>query len=157
MKKIFEILIIILTLCTACKTIQYVPIKGDTVVEYRDTTIWKDSLIYTPVEVVKEVVPQMDTLKMETSLAEAQSYVDTTTNTLKGSIKNKKGITEQIKWREKIVYRDSLVTQEVPVEVQVTKEVKVHPWYEKILWILSLLAGVMIGRKIYPIVKKWLL
>lgn len=157
MKKIFNIIIIILTLCTACKTIQYVPVKGDTVVEYRDTTIWKDSLIYTPVEVVKEVVPQMDTLNMETSLATATAYVDTTTNTLKGSIKNKKGITEQIKWREKIVYRDSLVTQEVPVEVQVTKEVKVNPWYEKILWVLSLLAVVMIGRKIYPIVKKWLL
>ena len=156
MKKLLIALLLLIT-AAACKTIQYVPVKGDTVVEYRDTTIWKDSLIYTPVEVVKEVVPQMDTLKMETSLAEAQSYVDTTTNTLKGSIKNKKGITEQIKWREKIVYRDSLVTQEVPVEVQVTKEVKVHPWYEKILWILSLLAGVMIGRKIYPIVKKWLL
>lgn len=157
MKKIFNIIIIILTLCTACKTIQYVPVKGDTVVEYRDTTIWKDSLIYTPVEVVKEVVPQMDTLNMETSLATATAYVDTTTNTLKGKIENKKGITEQIKWREKIVYRDSLVTQEVPVEVQVTKEVRTHFWYEKILWALSLLAGVMIGRKIYPIVKKWLL
>ena len=156
MKKLLIALLLLIT-ATACKTIQYVPIKGDTVVEYRDTTIWKDSLIYTPVEVVKEVVPQMDTLNMETSLASATAYVDTTTNTLKGSIKNKKGITEQIKWREKIVYRDSLVTQEVPVEVQVTKEVKTHFWYEKILWVLSLLAGVMIGRKIYPIVKKWLL
>jgi len=156
MKKLLIALLLLIT-AAACKTIQYVPIKGDTVVEYRDTTIWKDSLIYTPVEVVKEVVPQMDTLNMETSLASATAYVDTTTNTLKGSIKNKKGITEQIKWREKIVYRDSLVTQEVPVEVQVTKEVKTHFWYEKILWVLSLLAGVMIGRKIYPIVKKWLL
>ena len=157
MKKIFSILIIILTLCTACKTIQYVPIKGDTVVEYRDTTIWRDSLIYTPIEVVKEVVPYMEPLQMETSLAKAEAYVDTTTRTLKGKIENKKGITEQIKWREKIVYKDSIVTQEVPVEVQVTKEVKTHFWYEKILWVLSLLAGVMIGRKIYPIVKKWLL
>ena len=157
MKKIFSILIIILTLCTACKTIQYVPVKGDTVVEYRDTTIWKDSLIYTPVEVVKEVVPQMDTLNMETSLASATAYVDTTTNTLKGSIKNKKGITEQIKWREKIVYKDSISIQEVPVPVEVTKEVKTHFWYEKILWILSLAALVMIGLKIYPLIKKiWL-
>ena len=123
-----------------CKTIQYVPIKGDTVVEYRDTTIWKDSLIYTPVEVVKEVVPYMEPLYMETSLAKAEAYVDTTTNTLKGKIENKKGITEQIKWREKIVYRDSVVTQEVPVEV--TKEVvkNKHYWYESILWLISLLS-----------------
>ena len=150
-------LISIICLFIGCSTIKQIPIETKTVVEYRDTTIWKDSLIYTPVEVVKEVVPQMDTLNMETSLATATAYVDTTTNTLKGSIKNKKGITEQIKWREKIVYRDSLVTQEVPVEVQVEKQVKVHPWYEKILLVLSLLAVVMIGRKIYPIVKKWLL
>lgn len=157
MKKLLLILMTILLCFTACKTIQYVPIKGDTVVEYRDTTIWKDSLIYTPVEVVKEVVPQMDTLNMETSLATATAYVDTNTNTLKGKIENKKGITEQIKWREKIVYKDSIVTQEVPVEVQVTKEVKIHPWYERILWILSLAALVMIGIKIYPLIKKiWL-
>lgn len=149
--------ILLLLLTVGCSTIKYVPIKGDTVVEYRDTTVYRDSIIYTPIETIKEIVPQLDTLSMETSLATATAYLDTTNRVLRGEIHNKKGITEQIKYKEKIVYRDSIVTQEIPVEVQVTKEVKTHFWYEKILWILSLLAGVMIGRKLYPIIKKWLL
>lgn len=156
MKKLFSILIIIL-LTFSCSTIKYVPIKGDTVVEYRDTTIFRDSIIYTPKEVVKEIVPALDTLHLETSLASAQAYLDTTNRLLRGSIQNKKGVTEKIKYKEKIVYRDSVVTQEVPIEVQVTKEVKTHFWYEKILWILSLAALIMIGNKIYPIIKKWLI
>ena len=156
MKKLFSILTIIL-LAFSCSTIKYVPIKGDTVVEYRDTTIFRDSVIYTPVEVVKEICPVMDTLEMSTSLAEAKAYVDTTNRVLRGQIRNKKGVTEKIKYKEKIVYRDSIVTQEVPVEVQVTKEVKTHFWYEKILWILSILGLIMIGKKIYPIIKKWLI
>lgn len=156
MNKLFSILIIIL-LTFSCSTIKYVPIKGDTVVEYRDTTIFRDSIIYTPKEVVKEIVPALDTLHLETSLASAQAYLDTTNRLLRGSIQNKKGVTEKIKYKEKIVYRDSLVTQDVPVEVQVTKEVKTHFGYEKILWILSILGLIMIGKKIYPIIKKWLI
>ena len=140
MKKIIILILSILCCITACKTIQYVPIKGDTQVEYRDTTIWRDSLIYTPVEVVKEVVPELDTLNMETSLATATAYLDTTTNTLKGKIENKKGITEKVKWREKIVYRDSIVTQEIPVPVEVEKIKHKHYWYEPILWVFALMS-----------------
>lgn len=149
MKKILILILSILCCITACKTIQYVPIKGDTVVEYRDTTIWKDSLIYTPVEVVKEVVPYMEPLYMETSLAKAEAYVDTTTNTLKGKIENKKGITEQIKWREKIVYKDSIVTQEIPVEVEKIITKTKHPFYEWLLWVISILSIGYVAIKIY--------
>lgn len=156
MKRALLIILTILSLITSCKTIQYVPIESDTKIEYRDTTIYRDSVVYTPIEVVKEVVPELDTLKMETSLAEASAYVDTTTNTLKGSIRNKKGITEKIKYKEKIVYRDSIVTQEIPVEVEVEKEVKVHPWYERILWFLSVIGCtsiIYIGYKVYGKIK----
>lgn len=156
MKNFRIILLLLLSLVASCSTIKYVPIRGDTVVEYRDTTIFRDSIIYTPKEVVKEIVPALDTLHLETSLASAQAYLDTTNRLLRGSIQNKKGVTEKIKYKEKIVYRDSLVSQDVPVEVQVTKEVKTHFWYEKFLWILSILGLVMIGKKIYPIIKKWL-
>lgn len=149
MKKLIILILSILCCITACKTIQYVPIKGDTVVEYRDTTIWKDSLIYTPVEVVKEVVPYMEPLYMETSLAKAEAYVDTTTNTLKGKIENKKGITEQIKWREKVVYKDSIVTQEVPVEVEKIVTKTKHPFYEWLLWMISILSIGYFALKIY--------
>lgn len=159
MNKLITILLSILCLISSCKTIQYVPIKGDTQIEYRDTTIYKDSIVYTPIEVVKEVVPYMEPLYMETSLAKAEAHIDTTTRTLKGKIENKKGITEKIKYKEKIVYRDSIVTQEVPVEVEVEKEVKVHPWYERILWFLSVIGCtsiIYIGYRIYVKTRKLL-
>ena len=149
MNKLITILLTILCLISSCKTIQYVPIKGDTQIEYRDTTIYRDSLIYTPVEVVKEVVPYMEPLYMETSLAKAEAHIDTTTRTLKGKIENKKGITEQIKYKEKIVYRDSVVTQEVPIEIEVEKIKTKHPFYEPILWLFSLLSIIYIAIKIY--------
>lgn len=136
---ILFLFILISVSCTfySCGTIKYVYLPGETKVEYRDTTIYKDSIQYTPVEVIKEIVPLMDTLKMSTSLAEAEAYVDTTNRVLRGSIKNKKGITNEVHYKEKIVYRDSVVTQSYPVEVE--KPVKTHFWYEKILWFFSVI------------------
>ena len=107
---------------TACSPkIVYVPTNTDTHIEYRDSVIYKvDTLkINVPVETVKEVVPPRDTLKMDTSVAEARAWVDTTTNTLKGEMKNKKTALSQpqVVYKEKIQYRDSLITKEVPVPV----------------------------------------
>ena len=113
-------LIILFTLLLAsCSTIKYVPIKGEDI--YHTEYITKDSIVYTPVEVIKEVVPELDTLYMETSVAKAKAYLDTNLNTLKGEMKNKK----EIIYRDKIVYRDSIIIQkqEVPVEVEVVKKV----------------------------------
>ena len=113
-------LIILLTLLlTSCGTIKYVPIKGENI--YHTEYITKDSIVYTPVEVIKEVAPELDTLYMETTVAKAKAYLDTNLNTLKGEMKNKK----EIIYRDKIVYRDSIVIQkqEVPVEVEVEKKV----------------------------------
>lgn len=148
MKRLIISILSILLCFYSCKTIQYVPIESDTKIEYRDTTIYRDSIIYTPVEVVKEVVPQFDTLNMETSLATASAYVDTTTRTLKGKIENKKGITEKIKYKDRIVYRDSISRVEVPVPVEVVKEVKIHYWYEKFLWIFSIIGLGAIAIKV---------
>ena len=87
---------------------------------------------------------------METSLAEAKSYLDTTNRVLRGEIKNKKGITNEVHYKDRIVYKDSIITKPYPVEV--TKEVKIHPWYERILWVMSaigLIFMVLLTLKIY--------
>ena len=114
-----RILFLILLLFVSCSTIKYVPVKGEDI--YHTEYITKDSIVYTPVEVIKEVVPELDTLYMETTVAKAKAYLDTNLNTLKGEMKNKK----EIIYRDKIVYRDSIVIQkqEVPVEVEVVKKV----------------------------------
>lgn len=146
------IILISLLLVCSCGTIKYVPIKGDTVVQYRDSIVRVDSVIYTPVEVIKEVIPITDTLTMSTSLAEAKAYIDTTNKLLKGEIHNKKGITNKVEYKEKIVYRDSIVTQEIPVEVYVDKVIRKAPWYNWILWpfaIFGLVSILILALKIY--------
>ena len=114
-----RILFLIILLLTSCSTIKYVPVKGEDI--YHTEYITKDSIVYTPVEVIREVDPEMDTLYMETTVAKAKAYLDTNLNTLKGEMKNKK----EIIYKDKIVYRDSIIIQkqEVPVEVEVVKKV----------------------------------
>ena len=132
-----RILFLILLLFVSCSTIKYVPVKGEDI--YHTEYVTKDSIVYTPVEVIKEVVPELDTLYMETTVAKAKAYLDTNLNTLKGEMKNKK----EIIYKDKIVYRDSIIIQkqEIPVEVEVEKKV-VPSWC---WWLLGINILVVIG------------
>lgn len=152
MKKITTCLLIAVLFSACSPKIVYVPTNTDTHIEYRDSVIYKvDTLkIPVPVETVKEVVPPMDTLKMETSVAEARAWVDSTTKTLKGDMKNKK--TElsqpQVVYKEKTVYRDSLVEKEVPVPVEVEKKVPYVPFFWRFLSVIGILAIAYITFKL---------
>ena len=65
-----------------------------------------------------------DTSRVEPSLAESTAYIDTATNMINHSIKNKvDSIREEYKYLEKKVYRDSVIVKEIPVEVEVEKTV----------------------------------
>ena len=136
----------------SCSTVKYVYLPGETKIEYRDTTVYRDSIQYTPIEVVKEIVPEMDTLKMETSIAEAKAYIDTTNRVLRGEIKNKKGITSEIHYKDRIVYRDSIVTKPYPVEVEKKVIEYKHYWYDKLCYpfaIVGLIFIILLALKIY--------
>lgn len=130
-----------------CGQIRQIPVQTQTIINYRDSLILRDSTVIIPIEVVKDVVPPYDTLKMETTMATVKAWADTTTHTLKGSLTNKQGTIYKYKDREKIVYRDSIVTKEVPVEVE--KIVKTHYPYEKWLWILMFIPWAIIAAFIY--------
>lgn len=151
MKKLITILLVFLLSITSCRTIQYVPIKGDTQIEYRDTTIYRDSTVYIPKETIKEVVPSLDTLTMETSMATATAWLDTATTTLRGSLINKKGVEYKYVYKDKIVYRDSISVQEVPVEIPVETIKYRHTFWDKLSWLIS---GLSISILIIYIVKK---
>lgn len=136
----------------SCALFKEVPVKDQ--INIRDSIVVHqvDSVVYIPKEVIKDIVPVYDTLKMSTSMAEAEAYVDTTTHTLKGSLNNKQGTTTKIKYVDRIQYRDSIQIKEVPIPVKVEKEVKIHPWYERILWVMSaigLIFIVLLALKIY--------
>lgn len=134
-----------------CSVVKPVLPKEEIHYTYKDSTIINviDSIKYIPVEKIVDVVPDYDTLKLETSLAKASAFVDTTTHTLKGNIQNKKDVEQKIKY----VYKEKIKTDttyiKVPVPVEVEKIVHKHYWYESILWFLSILFVGIIGLKIF--------
>lgn len=128
--------------------------RDSTVVSYNyiDSVRFVDSLIEVPVykEYYKDYADMLDTLNMETSLASAKAYLDTANKKLNGEIRNKNTtIQYQIKWKERIVYKDSIVYQkeEIPVPVEVVKTK--HPKYEWILWVWSILSLLGLAAFIY--------
>ena len=130
----------------SCGTPKYITVKEK---EYiKDTVLIKADTVKVdiPVEVKVNVVPELDTLKMETSVAEAEAYLDTLTQTLKGSLKNKKiELKKEIQTIEKTKFVERKV--EVPVPYEVVKT-KVPRW----AWVLlafnvSLLIGFIIKLK----------
>ncbi len=131
-------------------------IKEETIVHYIDSIAWHDSTVinYLTKERYVDIVKPLDTLKLETTYAKAEAYLDTANTVLRGTIENKSDapVKTQIKWKEKIVYRDSTVIKEVPVEV--TKEVIKYP---KTYWwfmAMSIAALVYIIIKVYLKFKK---
>ena len=143
------VLILFCLLLSGCGTTKYVPVKETEYV--RDTVILKaDTVRMTiPVEKIVEVVPAMDTLRMETSVAEAEAYLDTLTQTLKGQLKNKKTeLKKEIQTVEKTKFVEHKV--EVPVEVVKWKYRIPHwVWYSlgfNLLVLLILILGIKIKR-----------
>ena len=133
-------LILFCFLLCGCGTTRYVPVKE--IEHVRDTVILKADTVKVdvPVEVQVNVVPQLDTLRMETSVAEAEAYLDTLTQTLKGQLKNKKTeLKKEIQVVEKTKYVEHKVEVPVPYEVVKTKT----PLWAWIM--LSINVGLIVG------------
>jgi len=125
MKNILIILSFFLMSCAATKTV-YVPTEAKTIIEYRDTTIYLEKVIEVPVPVerVVEVVPRFDTLKMETTVAKAECWADTTNRVLRGRMKNKQ---TALKGKLDTIVRVEYVNEYI--EVPIIKEVEVEKLY----------------------------
>ena len=103
---------------------KYVPVETAQEVKVVTETVYRDTVIYR--DLPKESHSQMavDTSRVETSLAESTAYLDTATNMISHSIRNKvDSIRVEYKYLERKVYRDSIITKETPVEVEVEKTV----------------------------------
>ena len=135
LKKLIFIIFSILTVsCTAPK---HITVEKETIEKtvVKDSIIYRDSIVYLPKERIVEVVPQLDTLKMDIELASAKAYLDTSALVLKGELKSKESPKKQ--YIERIEYRDRTdtvyVTKPVPYEVE--KPVKYVPsFYKFCLW-----------------------
>lgn len=139
---------------SGCRTIQYVPVETVKEVRIKDSVYFRDTLIRIELEKARlsDFVNVGDTLVLSTDLACSTAFLDTTSGTLRGTLENiKKEVVQNVPLKEKIVYKDSVVTKEIPVPVEVEKKVKVVPWYIKIFaWIgfaaVLLLAGSLVWR-----------
>lgn len=159
---IFIILLTSLSCFSSCGSLKQVPVTNNSSVIFkdsliiRDSTRFIDSIIYVPIprEKVMEIISQIDTSFLETSVAESKAYVDTNSLMIVHSLENKDTVLkERIVYKDKyitetrIVYKDSIQVKEIPVEVEVVKTV-----YPKTYWYLLgffILVLVYIGIRIY--------
>lgn len=128
-----KLIFLVWLLFFSCSTPKYITVKETEVI--KDTVKIKADTVRVeiPKEVVVNVVPELDTLKMETSIAESTAYLDTLTQTLKGTLKNKKTeLQKEIQTVEKIKFVEHKV--EVPVPYEVVKK-KTPRW----AWVLLLI------------------
>ena len=135
LKKLIFIIFSILTV--SCAAPKRITVEKETIEKtvVKDSIIYRDSIVYLPKERIVEVVPQLDTLKMDIELASAKAYLDTSALVLKGELKSKESPKKQ--YIERIEYRDRTdtvyVTKPVPYEVE--KPVKYVPsFYKFCLW-----------------------
>lgn len=152
MKKVFYIFVLAMTVLGCGVSKNTTTPETHVQYTYKDSTVVKDSLRYVdlPVERIVDMVAVYDTLELETSLAKAMAYVDTNTHTLRGNIENKGRAKVNVEYRERIIYRDSIYTKEVPVPYEVTVE-KVK--YPPIFWALLVFAIMAIGSKFPKFIK----
>lgn len=132
-------------LMTGCGATRYIPVESTETV--RDTVILKPDTVRVeiPRERVVEVVPQLDTLNMETSVASAQAYLDTLTRTLRGTLKNKPvELKKEIQTVEKTKFVERKVEVPVPYEVVKTKTPR---W----AWVLLLINLVLAGLGLFSL------
>ncbi len=131
----FTLLIGLLLMFPGCSTIKYVPVNTTTTVTVKDTVTLKDTLVLftPPEETIHNLALLRDTSVVETSLAISVAYVDSTTLTLRHTITNKPtSLPVQVQVQEHHIEKSSVTEKEVPVEVEVIKEVT-PPWTYKVL------------------------
>lgn len=133
MKKIVIFALTVLFVGCATPKIVYVPTEAKTIIEYRDTTIrLVDTIkVDVPREVIKEVMPILETSRLETSVAYSEAYVDTIERRLHHRLHNKQ---TALKGKLDTIVRVEYVNEYI--EVPIIKEVEVEkPYIPIFAWI----------------------
>lgn len=158
MKRLKLILGVFLTLTAAsCKTVQYVPIQGETIT--KDSIIIETRIdtieVKLPPERVRDWTGLLDTLRLETGYAISTSYVDTARGILSGTLVTKETPVEvYTPSTHTLEKKDSIIYQEVPVPVEIIKEKKVYPKWMIVLSLLGVASTLILGFIGYLKIKK---
>lgn len=136
-------------LITLLLLILIVGCKSTTNAIHTEKVMYKDSIVshidtvfvQLPKETITDVVTMLDTLYLTTDVAEAEAYLDYSTKTLKGTLKNKGEVQTVVQYQDRYITRDSLVYVDRPQPYKVV-EYKTPRW---MIWYLILsILGVLI-------------
>lgn len=130
MRKILIFTLSLLFLSCASTKPAVVQSKEEVKTILRDSVVIRDSVIITPIERIVDIVPQYDTLHLQTSLAKSKAWIDTTTHTLRGEITNKKQAQNKNRTEVKYINRvDSVfIEKPIPYPDPVPYVPKVYKW-----------------------------
>ena len=138
----------------SCSTTKSIPVQTIERIEYRDSLIYIKDTITIPIEkeVIKEVIPSIDTSYLETSVAKSVAYLDTAKRQLHHTLTQEGEVKTIIDTTHIITYVDRIVEKEVPVEVEIEK-----PYIPTFFWIVTIYAAIitlLIVLKAYLKLKK---
>ena len=132
MRRFLAVLSVFAVVFTACTKKIYIPVEKVVTVHQIDSVAVHDTTVQYRLQTEYVKTYAKDTISLETAFSQFRAWQDTSMNVLVGEAKNKPSTEINIQWRERIVVRDSIVKQDVPVPYEVVKEVKYVPWYVKL-------------------------
>lgn len=147
---------LLMTACAAPKVVQ--DYQRDSVVVIRDSIRFRDSLVLVPVPQGsdKAVLPDSDTSRLETDIAESVAYV--ADGQLHHALRNKDAalIPVTIKLPERIHYetRDKIIYNRIVETVEVEKELsRLQRFMMSLGWVVLIGAVAWLAWKIYRLVR----
>lgn len=148
-RKILCFSLLYVLLC-GCSTIKEVPIQQIDRIEYRDSVVFIHDTISVPVpyEVIREVIPDIDTSYLETSVARSVAYLDKEKKQLSHSLEQKGEVKTKYDTVIVVEYVDKYIEREIPVEVEVEK-----PYIPKFFWIVTIYAAII---STWWLIKLWM-
>lgn len=153
MKNILIFILTILFVGCASQKIVYVPAEAETIIEYRDSIIHiKDTItVPIPVERVVEIVPDLDTSRLETSIAYSEAFIDTESKKLRHTLRNKEtALKGKLDTIVRVEYINKYIEKEVINEVEVPT-----PYIPRIVWICIIFTCCYIVWQITKIILKF--
>lgn len=138
-RKILCFSLLYVLLC-GCSTIKEVPIQQIDRIEYRDSVVFVHDTISVPVpyEVVREVIPDIDTSYLETSVARSVAYLDKDKKQLSHTLEQKGEVKTKYDTVIVVEYVDKYIEREIPVPVEVEK-----PYIPKFFWVVTIYAAII--------------
>lgn len=147
---------LLMTACAAPKVVQ--DYQRDSVVVIRDSVRFRDSLVLVPVPQGsdKAVLPDSDTSRLETDIAESVAYV--ADGKLHHTLRNKEAalIPVTIKLPERLHYetRDKIIYNRIVETVEVEKELsRLQMFMMSLGWVVLIGAVAWLAWKIYRLVR----